>query len=567
MSRRAIAPLPVAVVERIAAGEVIERPASVVRELLDNALDAGATEIAVEVRAGGIDLIRVSDNGWGMDVTDLAYIGTRHATSKIGTLDDLEHIDTYGFRGEALASLILVADVTITTACEGETTGRRARYAPEGRLSLSPTARRPGATVAVERLFRDIPARRRFLDQAASEARKIGLVVRQYALSRTDVGFSLLADGKSVVLSRGGGSDQAVIASCLGANVAAVAIPFQLEAGNGVEVCGWVTDASVTRSTRQHVLVAVNGRPVAVKGLQDYVESAYRPVLPRGRHPYALISITAPPADIDVTVHPAKESVVLRTLDVVGTAVGRTMREALGSRASQLPETMGMLASNRQSLPFPAVSSRGTRGVAEPPSSYGKEKQAKEGLAVTTQLAGMRLLGQVSRHLIAVESDHSLFLVDQHRAHERIIYERLTQEGSGIAQELVEPIVLELRLPDAERFSRRLDALRSLGFRVEHVGRHAFLVHTVPASTETTWLSEDDLWLEAALPGDDWLDRVRAAVACRTALRRGQALSFDVMRQLLLDLAELAAPAVCPHGSPLVVELPLSILARQFDWD
>jgi len=568
--RRPIAVLPAALSERIAAGEAIERPAAAVKELLENALDTGAVDVDIEVAGGGLTLIRVADNGRGIPSAEMELAFQRHATSKVASDADLEEVASLGFRGEALASLAAVADVTMISATGDEPTGWQVSYAGGQCVHRGPMARRRGATIAVRQLFARLPGRRKFMGAAAGETARIAQVVRRYAVVHPQVSMALTADKRPLLRTTGSGQVDAAVGECWGNSVRHGMLRIERVERSGFSIGGWIGDRATTRPTRAGIILAVNGRPVTMPSLLEGLEAAYRPLLPRGRHPWAVLCIACAPGDVDANIHPAKAEVLLRRGGEIAQCLAQACRAALASLPDRPRETPWAVGLAQGVLPLaPAMAP----GLRERRGRYQTaEERAAEARRTLTELPGMRLLGQVHQSLILLEGTAGFYLVDQHRAHERILYERLTTGPSAVtAQTLIEPVVLEIKPHDAKRFQARLAQLEALGFHVEHANGLTFLVHTVPTvegSAEALLPSEgsDEVWQEATLPGDNWLSRLRTAVACRTALRRGTPLPVTVMHQLLYDLAALQAPAVCPHGSPLILEVTTSFLARQFDW-
>lgn len=571
-ARPPITLLPPALIERVAAGEAIERPAAAVKELLENALDAEATEIAVEVTGGGLALIRVADNGGGIPAAEMELACRRHATSKVANAADLDHITTLGFRGEALASLVAIADVTVIAATADAAAGWQVSFAGGELVHAGPSSRRPGTTVTVRRLFNALPGRRNFLDRPAAENTRLVQLVRRYAVVHPEVRFSLQIDARLLLRTTGSGMVDVAIGESWGPGLRRGLVRLAPEAPSGFALDGWIGDRSATRATRAGVAVAVNGRPVEMAELREALEAGYRPLLPRGRHPFAVIRLTCAAEDVDVNVHPTKAEVLLRRRREVGAAMTAAVRAALAAVPAQ-PDAVAWTPGLSQGS-FPASNgAEGGRRLRESRQGYDTpEERLARGRSVIAELPHMRLLGQLHQRLILLEGRGGFYLVDQHRAHERLLYEQLTAAAvAQPAQALVEPLVLELRREQAERFAGRLAELGTLGFRVEHLNGLTYLVHSVPtvdgaAVALAPPSPDDELWREAALPGDHWLDRLRTAVACRTALRRGQALPPTVMQELLHKLAALQVPTVCPHGSPLILEVTADFLARQFDW-
>ena len=554
--RRPIRVLERTVVELIAAGEVVERPASVARELVDNALDAGATDITVDLLGGGLELIRVADNGSGIPAQEAPLALARHATSKIASIDDLQRLDTLGFRGEALGSIAAVAELSLTTRTRQASMGTLLISGPDSQLRQEPAARQPGTTVSVRHLFAQVPARRKFLDSARAESNRVLRTIRQLALSHPGVRISLVIDGRVAFASRGLGDVRAVLADVYGPAVAASMRTFADAA-----IDGYISPPSLARPDRQQITLVINGRPTSAPGLLSALEAAYRPVLPRGRHPIALIFVSQPPAEVDPNVHPAKAQVRLRQELALGERLGALVRETL-ARSPNTPaaDEDFSLGPDQLGLPRPRG---GLPGL--PVRPFGGEPADH---SLSEALLAPRSLQQIQHTLVLVESDIGLLLVDQHRAHERIIYERLRAAQAPSSQVLLEPVVLELKPHQAAQLLERLDALQALGFDCQHFGGHDFLVRSVPAVAGGEELREaiPSLLIEAAGPDDRWQARLLVGVACRAAIRRGRELLAAEQRQLLEELAGTSAPAACPHGSPLILHFSGAFLRRQFRW-
>ena len=553
---RPIRVLPPEVVRLIAAGEVVERPASVVRELIDNALDAGASEISVELLGGGLELIRVADNGCGIPADQVELALARHATSKIASLDDLQTLHTLGFRGEALPSIAAVADLSLLTRTRDATAGTVVVATRDGGVHREPAARQPGTTVTVRQLFANVPARRKFLGSPRAEASRVISAVRQYGLSQPGVRFTLSVDGRVVFSSRGLDDPRAALADVYGASVAASLRAF---AADGID--GYISPPSLTRPDRQQLTLIVNGRLTSTPGVLAALETAYRPVLPRGRHPIALIRLEQPPADVDPNIHPAKAQVRLRHEAEVAERLAGVVRDTL-ARAPEGPAADAdfSLGPGQLQLPRPRV------GIVGPPVREWGRDHAPASLAEA--LLEPQSLSQLAQTLVLVEAPGGLFLVDQHRAHERVIYEQLRAKSAIGSQALLEPVVLELKPHQAAQVVERLSILQGLGFDCQHFGGHDFLIRSVPAIEGGEDLRDalSILLVDAAGADDRWQARLLANLACRAAVRRGRALPEPALRRLLAELAATTAPAACPHGSPVVLHFSPAFLRRQFRW-
>ncbi|HLZ69048.1 MAG TPA: DNA mismatch repair endonuclease MutL [Dehalococcoidia bacterium] len=558
--------LPPRVAERIAAGEVIDRPAAVVKELVENALDAGAGEVRVEARGGGLRLIRVSDDGHGIPADEVELAFQRHATSKLRELDDLERIDSFGFRGEALASVAAVAEVTIVSAVEGAAavscTYRAGR--PLERVAASRTR---GTTVTVRDLFSALPARLKFMRGARAEAGQIGAVLRRFALARPDLRFQLLLEGHTAFRHDGGGEREA-FAAVFGDEAAAGALPVDLASGK-VRVHGLLGGRGVTRANRGQIALFVNGRYVRARQLLAAIESGYRRFLPRNRHTAGAVFVKLPPSDVDINIHPAKLDVRVYQEGAVCAMISQAVAAAFGRHASVL--------SGRAELALSGTQAR----LSGLPRRVGEERAAfgwGEGVTLPQGelLPALRLVGQLRNALIVAEGEQGFFLIDQHRAHEQILFEYSERGAREGGQSLAEPAVFELPAAAAERLSDRLGALAALGFVCETFGARRFVLRSLPSALA----DENDPALagtlptaelptllgEAAVMDDDWRRQFLAAVACRSAIRKGRPLTPEQARDLMTRLGAARSPAMCPHGSPVLLYLPEGFLQRQFDW-
>lgn len=549
--RGAIQVLPAHVVERIAAGEVVERPASVVRELVDNALDARAREIRVDIRGGGLRSIRVSDDGWGMAADQVELALRHHATSKIRDVSDLLEVSSLGFRGEALPSVAAVSELTILTATGGAPAVQlEVRF---GSMAGRQFGSRPsGTTVTVRNLFANTPPRLKFVSSARAESAQISHLLRRYALARPDVRFQLVLDGHPSFRTSGLGIEHA-LGEVLGGGLAAAMMALgPVQAGDAVWT-GFVTAAHATRGSRHHVTLVVNGRCVYSRALLAAFEDGYRHLLPRGRHPVALLKLQLPREHVDVNVHPSKAEVQLEHEAAIGAALRDAVR-TLFSRGVQSPREVGFgFGAEQIELP---------RMVAERGPDWT--------LAQGQRLRAMNVAGQVQGSLIVIEDAAGIYLVDQHRAHERAIYELLVRrhaEGRG-GQLLLEPLHIELTSRQVERLEPRLAELAALGLVCEWFGGRSFLIRSVPAIPETADLGlvVEDLLDMAADDASDWQHRLLTSIACRSATRRGRPLSIAQCKDLISLLADTPSPARCPHGSPIILQLSDRFLHREFDW-
>ncbi len=584
-----ILPLSPDVAERIAAGEVIERPVSVVKELVENALDAGAHEIHIEIRGGGLRLIRVTDDGYGIVEDQLEQATARHSTSKIVRVDDLSHLSTLGFRGEALASIAAVSEfMLLSRAIETESLGeehpatfiivRGGEIIQRGRR-----ARIHGTTMTVRDLFYNVPARLKFMRDPRTEAGHITQLLRRFAVGYPGVRFHLEIEERPLLQTSGSGNLAATLAELYHLPLAEMLNPISFQSSEGehtrsFRLHGYIGNRALAQGNRQHITLFINGRLVHSRPMQEAIESGYRGLLSKGKHPLLVLCIDLPAEELDANVHPAKTEVKFMREAEVAAAVTQTIRAVL-ERSPALPEAMqipgpGLVYQRR----LPAPRRRGLR-LSESTQEYPIEKVGAGDAEILTTL---RPLAQLQQAVILAEApDGSLYLIDQHRAHERVIYEHLRRVYMGANAQLseseelrsgshllLEPVIVELKRHEADLFEQRLPILRTLGLECERFGGRSFLIRSVPNGEGKEQLAGhvSELAHIAAEDSGDWQDRLLIGLACRSALRRGRELGIDEQRSLITSLANASAPAVCPHGSPILLHYSRMFLINKFDW-
>ena len=584
-TRTPILPLPSDVAERIAAGEVIERPVSVVKELVENALDAQARDIRVEIRGGGLRLIRVTDDGYGIPENELELALARHSTSKISSVEDLSRLHTLGFRGEALASVGAVSELTILSrAIETEESGEEQPAAfltfRGGEVTQRGyKARLHGTSITVRDLFYNVPARLKFIRSSRTENGHIIQLMRRFAVGYPDVRFQLAID-ESIMLQTSGSGDLARTLAELyhlphSEMLNLVSQKIEIEGEQPYRLHGYVGNRALAQNNRQHVTLFINGRWVQSRALYEALESGYRGLLPVGKHPLLVLRLELPPQDLDANVHPSKTEVRLVREGEVAQAITRAIRAVL-ERSPALPDSLqlpGPTLVYQRRLPGPHR--RGLH-VSETAEGYHAE-EANPGSAEV--LATLQPLAQLQQAVILAEApDGSLYLIDQHRAHERVIYEHLRRvhlgvQGDGGHEEieshlLLEPVVVELKRHEAELLEQRLPILHSMGIECERFGGRSFLVRSVPGSEgyEQLVSALPELARVAAEDSNDWQDHLLISLACRSAMRRGRVLGRNEQLALISNLAQTTAPAVCPHGGPILLHYSRTFLIEKFDW-
>jgi len=597
--------LPAEVAAKIAAGEVVERPASVVKELVENAIDAEATEIKIEMRQGGIRLMRVVDNGCGIPGDEVELAFARHSTSKLESASDLARVSTLGFRGEALASIAAVAQVTLISRTAQESVGTQVKVENDTIVGREGKGCPQGTVVTVENLFYNVPARLKFLRRESTEAGHISQLVSCYALAYPELRFSLLRDGRLAFQSTGSGKLYDVLVKVYGLEAARQMLPVESDNGvsdrdlrptaegdqTSIRVHGYVSSPSLHRSNRRYLTFFVNRRWVQDRSLSYAASEAYHTLLPTGRYPIVVLNVDLDPAEMDVNVHPTKREVRFRRGNEVFAAVQKAVRRVL-TESSPLPTVA--------SRPYPVGSPpegpsfwgqprrlTGVGGERRPLGQLAMEVQRTAEDALSTavppqlrpKLPMLRVLGQLGQTYIIAEGPGGMYLIDQHTAHERVLYERFTAERARMAvasQQLLSPLPLELTPRQHAAMAEHVEALAELGFEIEPFGGETFLLRAVPAVLErgpSTSSGRGDIGQAVAEildelaeegTGETREEKALISVVCHSAVRAGQTLSMEEMRDLVRQLEETSLPHTCPHGRPTMIHLSAEQLAREF---
>jgi DNA mismatch repair protein MutL len=548
---------------KIAAGEVVERPSSAVKELLDNAVDAGASQISVEVREAGLKLLRVTDDGEGIAPEDLALAFTSHATSKIENLDDLEHLATLGFRGEALPSIAAVARVEVQTKTRDAPLGARFTVEYGEARDVGACASPGGVRITVSDLFGNVPARRKFVRSLRAEAGQIGAVLMQYALSQPGIRFTLSIDGRVTFRSPGNGKLADAVAAVHGPDVLADMIPVQLEE-HGIGVNGLCSKPALTRANRSGLSVFVNGRTIQNRSLQFALEEAYSGFLMTGRHPLAAIHLTVPADEVDANIHPSKSEVRFARERAVHGVLYRAIANAL----LELRLRESGAGEQLEADAFAPV-----EDAVQPDllPQNGSGEPLPEAQALLPRLPALRVFGQANSTFIIAEGPAGLYMIDQHAAHERVLYDLFDQQLSGGAvqsQVMLEPVSVPLTPDQMLALDENGDLLTEAGFALEPFGTDACLVRAIPALAGRGGPAElvgevlNEL-LSAPNTGSA-RERALAAMACKAAVKAGATLDVKEMRELVAQLERTLRPATCPHGRPTMIHLSHTQLEREF---
>ncbi len=534
---------------KIAAGEVIERPASVVKELVENALDAGARHIRIEIEGGGADRILVADDGHGIAAGEVELAFRRHATSKLRTESDLNELATLGFRGEALPSIAAVADVTCSTRDAGESVGLELRL-EMGALDQRPLSRQPGTTMQVDGLFARFPARKKFLRARSAEAAACVQSLVPLALGFPEVQFAVLVEGREALRTPGDGDLRNTAVAVLGADAADHLLDVPSTGLDGelgeriVEVSGVCATGSYTRGGRSGVTVLVNRRPVTNRTLTFAVIEAYGSLVPVGRQPVAVINVSVPPGEVDFNVHPSKLEVKLLRERAVYASIQRALRAALATDAWSVA----------------------TWSSDDEPDQFGGADQLRE----------LRVLGQAGKTYVIAEGQAGVYLVDQHAAHERVLLEdlRAALVGRSEQQLLFEPLVLDVPPTAVALAEQASNELGQLGFSVEPFGPRQVLVRGVPgvlADRQPQRILQETLVTVATNTHGlaieqhaSWAERLALVLACKSAVRAGDTLAQPEMEALLRRLGEATLCRTCAHGRPTAILLSHAHLEREF---
>ena len=556
---------------KIAAGEVIERPASIVKELLENSLDSNASQISIAFADGGLREIRIADNGCGISSEELPLAIQRHATSKLREFEELSRVATLGFRGEALASIAAVARLQIRSAEVGRPSSLlRTEFGETPDIRAA--AGSAGTTVTVSDLFENVPARRKFLRQPSTESTALQRVVAAYAASRPDVAFQLEIDGRPSFATDGSGELRSAATAVFGQEVghAFLELPGLDESARvpGVSASGWVTGPAVTRSHRQQMHVFVNGRLIQHRTLNFVIEECFHTLLMVGRHPVVMIRIEIDPELVDVNVHPTKAEVRFQDERAVCRAVQRAVHAALaGAPTDELPRVSFAIPSVP---PMPAMQPTLMPTPARAPEAGDEEAMTNPPVSPRS-VPMLRVLGQVSASFIIAEGPEGLYLIDQHAAHERVMYEKIRSQISSRTtdqQPLLDPMVIELDPHESAVMERSLEELNQIGFEIEPFGEQAFTLRAIPAIMTGVDIRERIHLILRELAeggvGESWLDSVAISAACHTSIRAGQVLSISEMRELVNQLEQTEHPRACGHGRPTMLLMSQGDLQKQF---
>jgi DNA mismatch repair protein MutL len=564
-------------VSLISAGEVIENPSSIVKELVENSLDAGADMIDIAIHEGGIRSIIVSDNGSGILIEDCPICLLRHSTSKISTKTDIDEISTYGFRGEALASVAAVADVRITTQSVDDEHGSTviARFGEEP--SVKKAARPRGTTIEVTDLFKNIPARRKHLSEPRVESQRIQEVIMKQAAILPEIGFRLVRDGVIIIDCPPNQTASDRIASLWGIDIARSLVDVDYSSGN-VKITGFVARPPISRGNRSREYFSILKRPISDERLSRAIESAYSTTLMKGQYPICALDISMEPSKVDVNVHPTKREVRILDIEKVSDIVKDAVRKAFGV-VNEIDETT--MQSSLDDAGGAEQKTSTAHGAASDSVDLHKEQITAAPLIEQTVLAPsskdmdiqevdflggvFKIIGQVHALYIILESEEGILIIDQHAAHERVLYEQLRTEVNQdrvAIQELLQPFILSLSPKDAEQIVELADTLDKIGFTISSFGGNEVSISTLPeilgrvaSETELLALVDRILDLGDEEAADTFMDDLVKVTACHSAVRAGQTLNVDEIRDIIVDLSATKSKFNCAHGRPSMLRI------------
>jgi DNA mismatch repair protein MutL len=537
--------LPEDLVNKIAAGEVIERPASVVKELIENSIDAGATQIAVEIQSAGKKLMRVSDNGSGMSAGEIELALQRHSTSKLSSLDDLFNIRTLGFRGEALPSIASVSQ-----------------------MKIEPNPAGAGLTVTVKELFYNTPARKKFLKADSTETGHIGEVIAKYVLANPQIAFRFSADGKPLISSTGSGRLADAVLSIYGPDLVKELVALEHDFSHG-RVRGFISRPTLSRLDKNYETFFVNGRYIKNFLLNRALEEAYRTLIPAARYPVAVLFIEIDPARVDVNVHPTKREVKFVNNQEVMDGVREGVRQALGEVGSKV---LGVEAGIEAGSWNTELRSYDQLPMSNFPTGINTQSPNSNFQEITS--SSFTPLYQFKNTYIIVTDGEELVLIDQHAAHERVLYDQLSRESrvaSRGSQTLLVPETVDLAAGEAEALQENLEYLSALGFDLESFGQNSYLLRAVPVVSAQAAARQLLLDIIADLRAENKSvqteirqENIRKYVACHSAIKAGDKLTQAEMARLIGDLFATQNPLTCPHGRPTMIRLAEAELAKRF---
>ncbi len=565
--------LPDNLINKIAAGEVIERPASVVRELLDNSIDAGASQIDVKVLHGGKKLISISDNGLGMNRGDASLCFERHATSKISSEDDLFNIHTLGFRGEALSSIASVSKVQLITAAEGESSGTKIEIETKQEKMIKDAPPLQGTTIEIRDIFYNTPARRKFLKTIPTELSHIIETVVQKAFAYPGISFTFIHNENELLNVQAAADLKERFTQLYGEELAGEFVEVSKE-GVGIKVYGFVSGEDFTRARRSHQTIFVNSRPVKNPTVNHAVYNAYGHSIPKDRHPAYFIFLEIDSKKVDVNVHPAKREVRFEKADDIHRAVGSAVYEALNPASET--RTIHTSAPDPSRLKGMPLSYQPERAAGGRTSLADLVKESQTDFFTSGITADVPSYFHIGESFIAAGMNDGLLIIDQHAAHERILYEKFLKKTEVEAEALFLPIRVELPLKEHKIILKNNKVFKGLGLEVEDFGGRNVIVNSMPKELKKAdiksllldisadILEEETSGIKGDMDKSSMLDKIAARLACHKSVRGNEPLGNEEIAQMMDDLDKCDEPGKCPHGRPTKLFLSLDDLQKMF---
>lgn len=567
------------IASKIAAGEVIERPSSVIKELVENSIDAKSTIIEIEIIDGGMDLIKITDNGNGISKEDLPTAIKRHATSKINSIDDLSHLTSMGFRGEALASIAAVSKMQLSSKSSESHAGSNIKVENSTILSESVVSMTNGTSITVNNLFYNLPARKKFMSTLKSESNRIVRLINHFSVSHSQIKFKLLIDEKEKINTIGNGDLIHTIAKTLNQNLANELIPVVFTE-NDFKITGYISPPHISRTNRSNILYSVNKRIVKDKLITMAIEQAYRGFLTVGKFPITVLDISTHPSKVDINVHPRKDEVRFLNENEVFSFIQRSIRETIVQN-HPVPNTFNPVFNT--SYPFASTGTKGNFSIVTSDTNqinyqeqtfFNLEKTTEKYMSPNTKFPILRAIGQIDSTYIIAEGENGMYILDQHACHEKINYEKILESISSNLMEmqlLMEPYLIDISNLKTRFLTNKLETLNANGIAIDTLDDQTILLKGIPATIMQTKLDEFvkdiESFIESELDINDSLasmSAIAASIACHSSIRAGDTIDINEMNLLLRNLENCTEPFHCPHGRPTINNINIQQLKHMF---